>query len=154
MSRLLLTSVLVLLVHLASAQVQSGAVSATVGSWQMSWSVGQTVQRLPAAKVSQASPMRAGIAQLATDDLGAEQALQIYPNPATQQVYLYYRVPERDRVIRWLLYSPVGKVVWHGEQRPAQARLEIDVHDLPDGIYLLQGQMGTVSFRRKVLITH
>ncbi len=59
----------------------------------------------------------------------------IFPNPASGMAFIRLEEGHQAHHLRWSLYQLTGQLV-----RQAQGQMEIDLHQLPAGIYLLQIQ--------------
>ncbi|WP_340111828.1 T9SS type A sorting domain-containing protein [Maribellus mangrovi] len=83
-------------------------------------------------------------------DVGAinEQQFSIYPNPATTSVNLFYPGFSRDVSIR--IYDLAGKLR-QVRSKTRNGRIELDVSELPRGMYFIQLQDGEDVQTRKLL---
>jgi len=81
-----------------------------------------------------------------------QEILQIYPNPATNSVYLRYQISDiRYQIFE--LYDSYGRAVkeWRVDHTsPGQYDMSIDVSTMPAGIYFLTNRQG--SFQKKLIL--
>jgi hypothetical protein len=80
--------------------------------------------------------------------------LNIYPNPSTGIVNISLGMEVKDQAFTLFLYNGAGQLVRSLDQSifsPA-GETELDLNDLPKGIYSLVGQAGAVSVREKLLL--
>jgi len=87
--------------------------------------------------------------------------LQVYPNPCSRAARLRYQIPdppEGGHGTRYLisdLYSISGKKIkrlLNEEKQPGMHGIEIDVSNLPNGIYLLRLQAGSHVVTTKFVV--
>jgi hypothetical protein len=83
--------------------------------------------------------------------------LRVYPNPAVERLYAEWpcdELPERcGEPAFWLLYGPDGQLVWSGSsesQRPDG--LDLPVHELGSGLFVLEARRGAVTLRSRVAL--
>ncbi|MEM6840661.1 MAG: FG-GAP-like repeat-containing protein [Bacteroidota bacterium] len=82
------------------------------------------------------------------DDL--PQGIQLYPNPATQTMWLEIGSDE-GKLIAYRLLDAKGKVL-QAQRFNTQRNTELNVSSLPRGFYLLEIQTSNRTFQRRVLI--
>jgi photosystem II stability/assembly factor-like uncharacterized protein len=81
-------------------------------------------------------------------------SFSLYPNPCKDMISLRYRMPDaRCRIIelmdisgRWI------REVARQEVGPGEDNIEIDVSDLPPGVYLLRMQVGEEAAVKKIVV--
>ncbi len=81
----------------------------------------------------------------------ADEIAEIYPNPAHN---LFSITAKQDQLTGCTLYAPDGKMIWD-RNIGQQARTDLSVSDLPNGIYYLKlrGRKGEI-FYRKIAVRH
>ena len=90
------------------------------------------------------------------EEMFLEGSLSIFPNPCSGAVHLRYQISE-IRNLKFELYSISGvllKTLNTGAQQPGEYELEIDVSDLPGGLYFLRMQVGDYYVTEKVVVMH
>ncbi len=96
-----------------------------------------------------------------TNNLGIDTELpglnlQIYPNPCADAAHLRYVIHD----IRYLisdLYSISGRKIReliHEKHTPGEYEMEIDVSDLPAGVYFIRIQNGSLIEVQKMIVQH
>lgn len=80
------------------------------------------------------------------DPVKAPEMLHIYPNPASEQIYI--SLPSSDLNFRALLYDASGRLSLQQEIQDGQ----LNVSELPEGIYFLKVYSTGKVFHSKVLI--
>jgi PKD repeat protein len=84
-------------------------------------------------------------------DPGNDLSLQVAPNPNTGYFWLSsQQAPSSDQAVQ--LFDLSGKVVWLGNWAQGQTRKEVQVSNLPAGIYYLQVVTPEGPITRKVVI--
>ncbi len=73
--------------------------------------------------------------------------LKIYPNPANDKIFISNRTLQKNT--RVMLYNNVGEVIINKNNAT-----EIDVSDIPNGIYFLKLQSETGIENKKILVQH
>lgn len=72
------------------------------------------------------------------EDTANSFSCELFPNPNTGKFYLEYDYPFSDRVIVRIL-NIYGQLIWKRIYNPGSMyRIEIDIGDQPEGIYILQ----------------
>ena len=82
------------------------------------------------------------------------EALSAYPNPCSGALHLRYQNSE-IRTLKCEMYSADGvlvRILFSGMQQPGQHELEIDISDLPDGLYFIRLQTGKQAETVKVVL--
>lgn len=84
---------------------------------------------------------------------GNIQSLRAYPNPAQSMLYVPYQLNQASDV-RLSLRNPMGQLVRVDTREAAlQGRFELNVSDLPSGIYFYTLETGNGSRTERVVIT-
>jgi len=86
---------------------------------------------------------------------GMQRVMTPYPNPTTECFYMQFEVPQSTQV-RAYLYTTDGRLVkiWNPQPIPAgDAKVALDVQDVPAGTYLLRTEtdFGRSAFQVTVL---
>lgn len=96
-----------------------------------------------------AAPASARVA-LATAVVGDPAALNVYPNPAADQLHVQVTVSPGPAVLT--LLDPLGRLVRTQELATGVTQAALDVRRLPAGLYLLRLQQGSQTYTRKVVL--
>jgi len=81
----------------------------------------------------------------------AEQTFEIFPNPASNVFKIRYQIPDAGcQMIS--LFAIGGKKIW--EKGMTENEMEVDVSELPVGMYFVRVQAGGVSAMTKLLVVH
>ena len=80
-------------------------------------------------------------------------ALQLYPNPADQVLHVNWNEPITTKG-KLLIYSIEGKIVYTTSLYRGSTAVEIPVHELANGLYLLQLQNADHRSTKKLIIRH
>ncbi|MCB9231892.1 MAG: T9SS type A sorting domain-containing protein [Bacteroidia bacterium] len=81
--------------------------------------------------------------------ISAQFRFQVFPNPAGQQVNIEAELPRGTLlVLKDLFGREVRKISWQG---PA---MKIDLHELPNGIYVLVADRDGISAQKKLVVRH
>ena len=62
---------------------------------------------------------------------------QLFPNPATESISLRYEIAEEQKA-HLLIRNSIGQTVYFTNVSPKERELEINIHDLVNGIYTVQ----------------
>ncbi len=82
------------------------------------------------------------------DNLNA-QNVNLYPNPATDRIWV--ELPNTaGKSYQILLYNVEGKTVWEGKNTGG-GKIEISLSSLPKGLYQFYATTGKEHFRAKVV---
>jgi hypothetical protein len=79
---------------------------------------------------------------------------QNYPNPFNSSTAVAYQIPRRTQV-RIILYDILGRElrrIVNTEQQPGKYTLQIELPDLPSGVYFYRMQAGAFIATRKLLL--
>ena len=90
------------------------------------------------------------------DDIFLEGNLVLYPNPSSGAMHLRYSISD-IRNSKLELYSIDGVLIntlFDGRKQPGEHELEIDVSDLPAGLYFLRVQVGDYYMTEKLVVIH
>jgi hypothetical protein len=103
---------------------------------------------------AEASQMFLGDLSIGIPETGDETSLNIYPNPATNQVSLEFLMQEAgDASVD--IYNNIGMLVKRMDEAKVyqgQNKLDIDVADLESGIYYVRLMQGNTSTTQKMTI--
>jgi hypothetical protein len=85
----------------------------------------------------------------------AENQINVYPIPASEQVYVLFRTDSHDN-INFSLYDTYGRLYIKGNEteRKAGDELIIPVNELKNGIYFLRLETGPFIINRKVIVAN
>ncbi|MEL6654237.1 MAG: T9SS type A sorting domain-containing protein, partial [Bacteroidota bacterium] len=75
------------------------------------------------------------------------QGLQLYPNPV--QSKLQVRFAQRTMVEAWKVFDLSGKLIQSASPQQMQQQIELDLVELPEGVYFLQIQAEGQVFSQK-----
>lgn len=84
-----------------------------------------------------------------TDDLAEDGRLEIYPNPTKGNVLISIR--EGIQINDLTLMTSAGSVVWHQEAGRGQNAIQINLNELPNGLYVIHLNTSEGSFSRKII---
>lgn len=85
---------------------------------------------------------------LNTKNILSDNSVQIYPNPATDQIHINTSLP-LDDTYTIKIYNAIGQIVYHA---PAVTSKNINIASYPSGIYLIYiEQSGAVSYSKRFL---
>lgn len=89
----------------------------------------------------------------ATDikEIGSNEAVSIYPNPATDVVHIRFDTPTSEQTFLTLTNS-LGQLVKRKDLPPLAREVDLAVNDLPNGIYLLNLINGTGQVTKRMSI--
>lgn len=76
----------------------------------------------------------------------------VYPNPSDDRLNI--RIPESSSVKAIAIFNPQGQMVLVEPINSLQRNLTISVKDLASGLYFIQAEGATSSFKKKIIITH
>ncbi len=82
------------------------------------------------------------------EELTSHQALRLYPNPATNKLYLHYTGAISNQLLEITLFDVQGRFVKKLQTEIGQA---IDIEDLPNNLYLLKAVIGDKIYTGKFL---
>lgn len=85
---------------------------------------------------------------LNTKNILSDNSIQIYPNPATDQIHINTSLP-LDDTYTIKIYNAIGQIVYHA---PAVTSKNINIASYPSGIYLIYiEQSGAVTYSKRFL---
>lgn len=77
--------------------------------------------------------------------------IAVYPNPANNQLFIQYHLPEAAE-IHMLLLSATGQQVWQATHSGIQYKQQVPIATVPAGIYWLRFTSDKASTLRKIVI--
>ncbi|MBK7174003.1 MAG: T9SS type A sorting domain-containing protein [Bacteroidales bacterium] len=110
-------------------------------------------------KASNFSSSRSNIATNKSVGIGsipAELKATVYPNPATDKVFVKISGIRTENAITVQLSNMLGKVVYHKELQNNEVNetIQVPVSQLQEGIYMLSVTSGDQKLARKVVVNH
>jgi hypothetical protein len=101
---------------------------------------------------------------LSVREISLNNDLSVYPNPCSGTVCLRYQIHDsgslgsaRDRYLISDLYGIDGRIIrriYEGDVMPGANETEIDMSDLPGGLYFLMMQVGDYYKTKKLVVIH
>lgn len=85
---------------------------------------------------------------------GIKELGQLYPNPATDEVFITLKIEEKTTVLAQI-YSVDGQLIYSkpkSEFNPGTHTLRLDLKDLANGTYIVHISKGTETIRKKLII--
>jgi subtilisin-like proprotein convertase family protein len=89
-----------------------------------------------------------------TSSLDASAAVRVYPNPTAGRLWVRLDRPTAQ-TLRLYLYGPQGALLRqyiYSVNAPEPLTVEMNLHTLPSGLYLLFGTDGRQTFRKSIII--
>ncbi|MCR9053105.1 MAG: T9SS type A sorting domain-containing protein [bacterium] len=84
------------------------------------------------------------------ETISIEQALQVAPNPARETVLLNSVMPPAaTATVQW--FDTQSRLIKTVNWPAMTTQLEVDIRDLPKGVYIVQARMGTELFSTRVV---
>ncbi len=126
--------------YLSPEVLASAGSTATASGAILSYTVGEVaVQTLTTSGVSFGQGFHNGVLDIvgSTDELANWQLL-VYPNPASQVVYVEYQAPTQDDTLTAAIWDLQGKQLLASMPLLAIGKNALEVQYLPSGIYLLR----------------
>ncbi len=110
-------------------------------------------------KASNFSSSRSNIAtnkSLGISSITAELKATVYPNPATDKVFVKMSGSLTEDAVTVQLSNLLGKVVYHKELQNNEVNetIQVPVSQLQEGIYMLSVTSGDQKLARKVVVNH
>jgi len=87
------------------------------------------------------------------DPKPARELLELYPNPATRQLSLAFKTPLQEEV-SLSFFDITGRTVFQTVLGPGARQATVDVHQWPNGLYLLRLQKGQEVYYEKIAVSH
>ncbi len=94
------------------------------------------------------------LSQIGLDELHASEKIELYPNPASEKLHLSWQA-ENISPERITLFTSAGQRVFEHQVTPDQqgeVKIELNISDLPAGLYHLQLEGEHIFIRERVLI--
>lgn len=86
-----------------------------------------------------------------TEEKVSDEDLQVYPNPAANDLYIITNINGKEKIIV-NLFNSIGKLVKHQTIIPDKGKINtVLISDINDGIYLLQLQSGEKIISKKII---
>lgn len=76
----------------------------------------------------------------------------IYPNPVTEGVLFFYNDNPSDVLVSFKMYSLEGRLMGEWRLEGNERNYELDVSDLPTGVYMLWSNIGEKERKEKVIL--
>ncbi len=126
--------------YLTPEVLASAGSTATASGTSLSYTVGEVaVQTLTASGVSFGQGFHNGVLDIvgSTDELANWQLL-VYPNPASQVVYVEYEAPPQGGTLTAAVWDLQGRQLLASVPLLASGKNALEVQHLPSGTYLLR----------------
>jgi hypothetical protein len=126
--------------YLKPEVLASAGSTVTANGASLSYTVGEVaVQTLTASGVSFGQGFHNGVLDIVgSTDVLANWQLSVYPNPASQVVYVEYEAPTQDGTLTAAIWDLQGRQLLASMPLLASAKNALEVQHLPSGIYLLR----------------
>lgn len=126
--------------YLSPEVLASGGNTASANGANLSYTVGEVaVQTLTVPGISFGQGFHNGVLDIvgSTDELANWQLL-VYPNPASQTVYVAYQAPTQGGILTATLWDLQGRRLLGPVPLLANGKNALEVQQLPSGTYLLR----------------
>ena len=77
--------------------------------------------------------------------------VELFPNPVSHKLYLRYQSPI-NREIHWSLMDLFGRQLMQGSAAERRKAYEINVNELPKGVYFIRLEINGIHFSRRVVV--